>query len=239
MVSKRVLLVQHMEHDPPGLVGEWVEATGLRAEVVMADPAAPYPDPRAFRMVVVLGSDAAAYDDTVPWLAAELALVRRAVAHGVPVLGICFGGQLLARALGGEVRRAPRPELGWTEVQTRRPAWIAPGPWMEWHFDAFTPPPGAVELAASPAASQAFQYGPHLGVQFHPEATPEMVADWVRRGRDDLARAGVDPAAAEQPAGGWARARDAAWQLFTAWYEEAVRSEQLRTRGRGRAARRA
>jgi GMP synthase-like glutamine amidotransferase len=125
-----------------------------------------------------LGAEGSAYDDTLPWLAAERAALDRALAVGVPILGICFGAQHLARALGGVVAPADRAEVGWLDVETLAPELVPPGPWLQWHRDAFTLPPGAELLARSPVCAQAFRLGPHLGVQFHPEVTPAIALDW-------------------------------------------------------------
>ncbi len=136
------------------------------------------PDPGTLATVVVTGSGAAAYDDTVPWLAGELAYLRRAVDAGTPVLGICFGGQALARVLGGTVSAAPAGEHGFLDVGTADPALVPAGPWFEYHGDRFTVPPGAVEVARTERAVQAFVSGPHLGVQFHPEIDPAAFSAW-------------------------------------------------------------
>jgi GMP synthase-like glutamine amidotransferase len=111
----------------------------------------------------------------------------------VPVLGICFGSQILARALGGEAMRAQRSEIGWVPIRTRDPGLVGEGPWFQWHHDTFTPPAGAVLLAESAAGPQAFTVGRSLAVQFHPEVTTEIVEDWVSLGLEQLARHGIDP----------------------------------------------
>ncbi|GAB3198238.1 type 1 glutamine amidotransferase [Geodermatophilus arenarius] len=136
------------------------------------------PDPAALRTLVVMGSGAAAYDDTVPWLAAELAYLWRAVDAGTPVLGVCFGGQALSRVLGGVVAQAPAGEHGFLDVETADSALVPAGPWFEYHGDRFTVPPGAVEVARTDRAVQAFTAGPHLGVQFHPEIDPGAFSAW-------------------------------------------------------------
>ncbi|MGY1665966.1 type 1 glutamine amidotransferase [Geodermatophilus sp. SYSU D00696] len=136
------------------------------------------PDPAGLRTLVVMGSGAAAYDDAVPWLGTELAYLRRAVDAGTPVLGVCFGGQALARVLGGVVAPAPEGEHGFLDVATADPALVPSGPWFEFHGDRFTVPPGAVEVARTGRAVQAFAAGPHLGVQFHPEIDPAAFAAW-------------------------------------------------------------
>ncbi len=139
----------------------------------------PVPEPDGLGVLVIMGAAESAYDDTVPWLAAELAYVRRALDSGTPVLGICFGGQVLARALGATVGRAPRPERGFVTLGSADPAVLPAGTWMEFHYDAFTLPPGAAELARNEVGVQAFSHGPHLGLQFHPEITPDVFASWV------------------------------------------------------------
>lgn len=140
-------------------------------------------------LVVVTGSDDAAYDDTLPWLAAEMQYLREADAAGVPILGLCFGGQILSRVLGGQVARAPRAEIGWYAVESDDAGLIESGPWLEFHYDHFTAPASATTIARTANAVQAFTQGPHLGVQFHPEISPDLFEAWLvcerRRGGGD------------------------------------------------------
>src|SRR4051794_8079930 len=181
------LIRQHVESAPAGLLAEWLDARGLSYEVDRSWLEAPLPDPREYAFVASLGHDRMAGDTHVPAVVAEHELLGRALGHGVPVLGLCYGGQVLAAVLGAHVGRAPVPELGWRSVQTDDPERIPAGPWLEWHFQRFQTPPGAIELARTPEASQAFRVGPHLGVQFHPEATVEIVEGWARSdGVDDV-----------------------------------------------------
>jgi GMP synthase-like glutamine amidotransferase len=93
---------------------------------------------------------------------------------------------MLAAALGGEVTQAPQPEIGWIEIDSDIPDLIAPGPWMAWHIDRFTVPEGAIELARTPLASQAFRVGRSLGVQFHPEVDAAIVKRWAADGDEEL-----------------------------------------------------
>jgi GMP synthase-like glutamine amidotransferase len=179
-----------------GTIADRMTQHGIRFDVLTAGEQ-PFPEPASLDLIVVMGSDKSAYDDTIGWLTAELAYLRAAVRSGAPILGICFGGQLLARALGGTVRRAERHELGWLAVTSTDQAAIPTGPWMESHWDTFSLPPGARRLAWTQDAEQAFRFGPHLGVQFHPEMTPTVfetwAAIWQAKGRDrELAAMGVD-----------------------------------------------
>jgi GMP synthase-like glutamine amidotransferase len=144
-------------------------------------------------LVLSLGSDWSVYwDHAGAAVAAETSLMLQAHRCGIPVLGICFGAQLLAVTHGGSVSAAPEPELGWYEVASSVPALAGRGPWFQWHADRFVVPPTAQLLASTERAPQAFVLGRTLAVQFHPEVTEAIVRRWCDSGRDDLARCGRD-----------------------------------------------
>jgi GMP synthase-like glutamine amidotransferase len=215
--SGRLLVVEHGRHAPAGLLAAWAATRSLRIQTVALHAGEPLPADPGFAAAVILGSELTAYDDTVPWLAAELAFIERMLATSVPLLGICFGAQTLARVLGARLYRLAEPEIGWALVASRSPG-LADGPWLAWHRDAFDLPPGATEIAANPVCVQAFSYGPHAGVQFHPEATQAIAASWVRL---------ATPPPGEEVTGPLFRAADGAWQraaahapgLFSAWLD--------------------
>jgi GMP synthase-like glutamine amidotransferase len=206
---KPVLIRQHVESAPPGILAEWLEARGIPYEVsrTWLDGAAP--DPRDYAFVVSLGHTCGPGDTHEPAVAAELERLREAVARDVPVLGLCFGGEALAAVLGGRVERSGAPELGWREIETDDPDTIPAGPWLEWHFERFATPPGATEVARTDDATQAFRLGPHLGVQFHPEATVEIVEGWADHDGVEVALDGSPERRAA--------ARAAAFRLFDAF----------------------
>jgi len=214
MTIAPAVVLEHEADAPAALLADWAADRGVAIEIVPAGQTLPDPAGRPF--VVSLGSEASAYDDAgVPWLAAERALLDRAIALGVPVLGICFGAQHLARALGATVGPGARSEIGWLEVETLAPEIVPAGPWLQWHHDVFTLPPGAELLARSPAGPQAYALGPHLGVQFHPEVTPAVVEGWAAGYPASLARGATT--LAEVRAGSAAHAAEArrqAWTLF-------------------------
>jgi GMP synthase-like glutamine amidotransferase len=136
------------------------------------------------------------------------------------VLGICFGGQLLARVLGGRSLRGEIAEIGWLPVRSHDPGLVSEGPWFQWHFDTFTAPPEAELIADSPAGPQAFKLGRSLGVQFHPEVTTDIMDNWVEVYRHELDQEGVDPD--RLLAETYRRAADsraAAWRLFDGFLE--------------------
>ncbi|MCD2145065.1 type 1 glutamine amidotransferase [Gordonia paraffinivorans] len=138
----------------------------------------PLPDPAGFDVVCVTGSPDSAYDESLPWLRPELTYLEDAIARGVPILGVCFGSQILARALGGSVAPSARPEHGFTTVDTTRPDLVEAGPWMEYHHDTVSVSGVAEVVARNDAGVQAYVSGPHLGVQFHPEITPDVFRAW-------------------------------------------------------------
>jgi GMP synthase-like glutamine amidotransferase len=177
---KPALIRQHLETAPPAKLERWLQARGIAYVVDRSWLGRSLPDPAGYVFVASLGHDLGAGDTHDPAVASEHMLLRRAVALGVPVLGLCYGAQVLAAVLGAPVAAAAVPELGWREIETDDPGRVPAGPWLAWHYDRFSTPPGATEIARTADASQAFRLGPHLGVQFHPEATVDIVEGWAR-----------------------------------------------------------
>jgi GMP synthase (glutamine-hydrolysing) len=183
-MTVRVAFLQHGEYDLPGVLAQRADELGLGIETYRADHGAPaLPRLGSFDLLVVMGSSESATDRSVPWMGPERRLVTEAVAAEVPVLGVCFGGQLLAQVLGGEVHRASRTEIGWIEVDSDDESRVPSGPWLVWHEDAFTAPPGAEVVARTDVSEHAYILGSHTGVQFHPEVTREIVGQWVEEAR--------------------------------------------------------
>ena len=194
-------------HEPKGtsaLVGRRLRERGfeVREHVVTADESRPndaaaFPDAADYDVLVLMGSvrSLTATEEIDSWVFDEIDMARAAHARQTPVLGVCFGGQLLAVALGGEVETAPAPEIGWHEIQPVAGDPVGPGPWFQWHHDRFTPPPGAQVLAANANAVQLFRIGRSVGTQFHPEVTVAHLEGFVAEAPEDyLASHGLDPA---------------------------------------------
>ncbi|WP_081691236.1 type 1 glutamine amidotransferase [Conexibacter woesei] len=179
MSQSKALFLQHGDWGPPGLLAEWADARGIAYDVHHAKHGAPLPELNGQLFIASLGSPHNPNDTDVPEVAAELGYLQDAVAQDIPVLGLCFGGQMLSSALGGTVETAPRREIAWHRIDSTDTEQIPEGPWLQWHFDRFTLPPGAQQLASSPAGVQAFAHGRHLGVQFHPESTIDIVMQWA------------------------------------------------------------
>ena len=142
--------------------------------------------------IVLLGSEWSVYWERVAsQVAAELELIREASRRAVPIYGICFGAQSIAAALGGTVERAREPEIGWYDnIVSDIPDVIPQGPWMQWHSDVVTVPPGATELARSSVAPQAYRLGRTFATQFHPEVNETMITRWSIDGADTLRKRG-------------------------------------------------
>lgn len=188
----RALFLQHNENELPGVVGDRLRHHGIDVVPLLVTDGVAFPDPADFDMIVPLGAPESVTDADIPWIPPELDMLRRAVDRDVPTFAICFGAQMLAHALGGTVRRAEQPEIGWARLEVRDPELLVADEWFELHFDVFTSPPGAHELARNATGSQAFSIGRHLGVQFHPEITPEILADWVHAWPAVFADAGAN-----------------------------------------------
>lgn len=204
-VARQVLFLLNDPTAPAALLAEAFADRGFEVgtfEVVAPERAddpvldVEFPDPRDYDVIVPLGARWAVYDRRLAehWVGAEIAMVQSALDAGAGVLGVCFGAQLLAQALGGTVERSPLPEVGWHEVRSDRPGLVPHGPWFQWHFDRLTPPPGAVVIARNASATQAFVQGRAMGVQFHPEVDADLVERWIAEDAGgDLAGLGLDP----------------------------------------------
>jgi GMP synthase-like glutamine amidotransferase len=201
----KALFVQHDHVSPLGPVGERFAHHGFEIDTFLVVPeerfhspdiAVDYPSLDDYDVVVPLGAPWGAWDDACigTWLRTEVDWLGAAVRGGMPVLGICFGGQLVARAMGGAVAPAPRGEIGWTTIWSDRPDLVGQGPWFQFHYDRWELPPGAVEIARNPAASQAFTIERTLAVQFHPELDAAGLKGWLDWGGDrKVMEEGLDP----------------------------------------------
>ena len=190
----RVLAFRHVAFEGLGRIADTLTARGIEFE--FADLYASgsrltetVPKTEGYAGLIFLGGPMSV-NDPLPWIATELEILRRAIAAGQPVLGICLGAQLIARALGAEVRRNASSEIGWYRVDFTPSVGnvgIFRGLQSEvvfhWHGETFDLPPGAELLASSElCAHQAFRVGERVyGLQFHPEVTPEMIEDWWRQ----------------------------------------------------------
>ena len=190
----RALVVGNRGDDDAGFVGDRLSFHGFEFDCRSREmPGALATGAENVDLVVLLGSDWSVYDPSVgPEVRAELSLVQRTQARGVPMLGICFGGQLVSKALGLAVEHAPIAEIGWHEVTSEGPGLFASGRWFQYHLDRWSDSSEHPAFARSMNAPQAYWYGRTLALQFHPEVTEQTVERWCGEGHQALNALGVD-----------------------------------------------
>lgn len=183
-----VLAFRHVPFEPLGLIADALWARGFEYQYVdlAADPDFDPPLDQADALIFMGGP--MSVNDPLPWITRELSLIERGLARNLPLLGICLGSQLIAKALGSLVYPNPVKEIGWAPVYLTDAAASDPllggiaGPEtiFHWHGETYDLPRGAELLAYSDACrNQAFRIGDNVyGFQFHLEATPEMITQW-------------------------------------------------------------
>lgn len=246
---KPVVIFRHLATEGPGYFATFLEAHRIPWTLIAIDREEPIPASAAdFAGLVFMGGPMSV-NDPLPWIEAECALIRDAVARGVPVLGHCLGGQLISRALGGQVTRNPVKEIGWSTVQAEASEtatrWLGASTGdaavidgdgtaivFQWHGETFSLPPGSERLFSNAAcANQMFALGPHLGMQCHVEMTEAMIASWCESWHDEVAGLGDTlPASVQTPATmlaevptGLAAMRRLADRLYGEWLKGLVR----------------
>jgi len=203
----RVLLVVHHHNAAIGVFADPALAAGHEL-VEWLPHEAPPPELDGFDAAFVFGAEAQVdQEDKHPWLRPEKSFVRDLLERGTPLLGVCFGSQLIAEAAGGVVRRSATPEIGWHEIaltaEGKRDPILGALPerfeGFGYHHYEWLLPPDAVALAATPACLQAFRLPerPVWGMQFHPEVTLADLSSWLDTWEEDLwaVESGLDPEA--------------------------------------------
>ena len=185
---REVAVVRFSPTEGPGHLADWLDARRIPWRLLPLDAGAAVPaDSREFAGIALMGGPMSV-NDPLPWIEPVCALLRDAVAAGVPVLGHCLGGQLLAKAMGAAVTRAGAAEIGWIDVdvdpgETAR-AWFggrARFTTFQWHYDAFALPPSATRVLTNGFnGNQGYVLDDrHLGLQCHVEMTGDLVATWL------------------------------------------------------------
>ena len=184
---KPVAIFRHALTEGPAYFATYLAGRGIPWRLVKIDEGEPVPpDARDFSGLCLMGGPMSV-NDGLPWIPKVVELIQGAVDAEVPVVGHCLGGQLMAKALGGEVTRHRVKEIGWGRVDVIENAeaerWFGPGfrsfSAFHWHGETFSIPPRALRIASSPyCENQAFALGKHLGLQCHVEMTPELIRTW-------------------------------------------------------------
>ena len=197
-----VLIVKHIECEGPGYLEDFLHDNGIEYEIARMYEGKQLPD--IFDALIVLGGPMNVYaEERYPYLKRLNTTIKNFVIAGGHYLGFCLGGQLLAKALGAKVRKNQTKEIGNFEIQLTEggvedqlfKGFSTVFPALEWHGDTFEIPTGAIKLGESKlCANQAFRFKNAYGLQFHLEATAEMLAEWVKVYEDELTEERIDAA---------------------------------------------
>ena len=203
-----VAIFRHSATEGPGYFAIFLEQHGIPWELIAIDEGAAVPATlEAYSGLCFMGGPMSV-NDPLPWIEPVCALIRDAVAMNVPVIGHCLGGQLMSKALGGQISKNPVKEIGWGEAGSADNA--ATRTWLgahagqastvfQWHGETFSLPAGASQLLASAyCANQMFALGPHLAMQCHVEMTPEIITTWCAQWADE-ALAGANHPSVQTP----------------------------------------
>ena len=204
MSAKPVAVFRYSDTEGPGHFATFLDANRIPWKLVRLDEGDPVPaSSEPFAGLAFMGGPMSANDE-LPWTQPVLDLMRDAVSRKVPVIGHCLGGQMLARALGAEVKRNPVKEIGWNPVRVDdNPVarkWFGEGLddfiTFQWHGETFAIPKGAQRILTGPhCENQAYVYDDrHLGLQCHVEMTPEMIESWLASGAREIAENRASPA---------------------------------------------
>lgn len=184
----RVLVIMHVESEGPGSLGTFLDSVGADVRTVRLYDGDRLPELQELDAVVSMGGPMNVYEeDKYPFLKDETLFLENAVNADVPVLGICLGAQMIAKAAGAQVTKSPKEEVGWGEVsltETGKNDALFKGlpdklDVLQWHGDMFLIPHGGRLLASSrDCPHQAFRYRNAMGLQFHLEVTGEILAEW-------------------------------------------------------------
>lgn len=200
-----VAIFRHSPTEGPGYFAIFLEQHGIPWQLIAIDEGATVPSTAdGFSGLCFMGGPMSV-NDPLPWIEPVCALIRNAADQNIPVIGHCLGGQLMSKALGGQVTKNPVKEIGWGNVlgedNTIARHWLGDhagknGTVFQWHGETFGIPAEATRLfAGSHCANQMFALGPHLGMQCHVEMTPEMIATWCEQWADEAVALADQPSA--------------------------------------------
>ena len=230
---KPVAIFRHTPTEGPGYFATFLEANGVPWQLVAIDAGEAVPaSPTAFSGLAFMGGPMSV-NDSLPWIDEACSLIRAAADANIPVIGHCLGGQLMAKAFGGTIKRNAVKEIGWGDATVDDSAeaehWLGDfkgkATVFQWHGETFSIPPGATRLMHNEwCGSQMFVLGLHLAMQCHVEMTPEMIATWCGSWEEEVAGLVALPLPVQTPqqmqeetAYRLPAMRELAGRLYTSW----------------------
>lgn len=194
----KVIIIKHIGIEGPGTIADYLEDNNIAYEVIDIFNGGALPDSLSnVSSVITLGGPMNVYEeDKYPFLKDENEFLKDVIERDIPTLGFCLGAQLIAKAKGAVVKKAPEKEIGWFKISLNNDGLNGPlfqgfsreVEVFQWHGDMFEIPDGAVALAKSDVCpNQAFRIGKNVyGLQFHVEVTGDMVLEWLASYKDEL-----------------------------------------------------
>jgi len=191
------LIIKHVVIEGPGLIEYCLRKEKISYRIINLEGGDPLPKLDPLNLIILLGGPMNVYEeDRYPFLKDEDLFIKETIQRGKFILGICLGAQLIAKALGAKVFKAPAKEIGWFDVSLTRIGLQDPlfsdlpktFPVFQWHEDTFEIPRSAKLIATSSSVPhQAFRYANNAyGLQFHLEVTEEMIQEWMRTYEEEL-----------------------------------------------------
>ena len=193
---KKIRIYRHVDCEGPGYLWDFLQSKNIAIELNSIDAGEKVKDSLEDVDALVFMGGSMSVNDDLPWIHQELSIIRSAAARGMPILGHCLGGQLIAKALGADVGKNPVKEIGWFEVwsppEENRASVLLQGlpkrfNAFHWHGETFSLPDGAQwVLTNDNCRNQAFVLDNMLALQCHVEMTEELVKIWVSRFAEEL-----------------------------------------------------
>lgn len=207
----KILVIQHSPTEGLGTLEGEIAANKMTVSTLRTFENPVFPSSvelEGYGALIILGGPMGVYEEKkYPWIKKELLIVGEALRQKKPILGVCLGAQMLAKAAGARVYPGPVKEFGWGQIRfddwfskrnplTFQMGLAEPHTVFQWHGDTFDFPVEGYRLAWNETyPAQMFCYqGNAIGIQFHPEMTAEMIQSWVQWGQKEIREAGLDPA---------------------------------------------